>query len=355
MPANTSKRQVAGGVDTHADTHHAAVVDHLGQVLGDHEFPATAAGYQALLRWMRSFGRLLGVGVEGTGSYGAGLNRYLTAAKVRVVEVDRPDRKARRAKGKSDPLDAIGAARAVVSGSATGIPKTRTGPVEAIRVLKVTRDGAVKARTAALNQFVGILTAAPDAIRAELIPLSRAAQIRLCATWAVDPDTLHDPEQATRLALQSLAQRVQVLDAESTQAAAHLSQLVTTTAPALSALFGVGPDTAAQLLITAGDNPDRLRSESSLAHLCGAAPIPASSGKRNNRHRLNRGGDRQANKALYVIVLTRMRFEQRTRDYIARRTSQGLSKKEIIRCLKRYVTREIFNALLADHAAPARA
>jgi transposase len=354
MPSHTSKRQIAGGVDTHADTHHAAAVDHLGRVLGDRQFPTTRAGYQALLQWLRSFGRLMGVGVEGTGSYGAGLNRYLSAAKVRVVDVNRPDRRARRAKGKSDPLDAIAAARAFVSGAATAIPKTRTGPVEAIRVLKVARDGAVKARTAALNQFSGILTSAPDQVRAELKPLTPTARIRHCATWTIDPNNLRSPEQATRLALQTLARRVQALDAEIKQTGKDLNPIVTATAPALTALFGVGPDTAAQLLITAGDNPDRLRSESSLAHLCGAAPIPASSG-RTDRHRLNRGGDRQANKALYTIALTRLRYEQRTRDYATRRTSQGLTKKEIIRCLKRYITREIYIALLHDHTALANA
>jgi transposase len=350
MPARTSKRQVAGGVDTHADTHHAAVVDHLGRVLGDREFPATRAGYQALLRWLRSFGRLLGVGIEGTGSYGAGLNRYLSACGVRVVEVDRPDRRSRRINGKSDPLDAIAAAHAVVSGSATGIPKTRTGPVESIRVLKLTRDSAVKARTAALNQLSGILISAPDQIRAELDSLTPKARIRYCASWVINPADLADPEQATRLALHALARRVLALDEEIKQADKQLTQLVAATAPTLCAQFGVGPDTAAQLLITAGDNPERLRSESSLAHLCGAAPIPASSGKRT-RYRLNRGGDRQANKALYTIALCRMRYEQRTRDYVTRRTHDGLTKKEIIRCLKRYISREIYTALQTDFTA----
>jgi transposase len=358
MPAQKRQRQVAGGVDTHADTHHAAAVDRLGGILGDREFPATPAGYQALLQWLRSFGRLLGVGVEGTGSYGAGLNRYLTAAKVRVVEVNRPDRTARRAKGKSDPLDAIAAARAVVSGTATGTPKTRNGPVESIRVLTVARDGAVKARTAAINQFTAILVTAPDELRTELDPLSKAAKIRACATATLDLDDLDDvPDatHATRVALYWVARRIQALDAEIKQADKHLAAAVTTTAPALTALFGVGPDSAARLLITAGDNPDRLDSESSLAHLCGVAPLPASSGKRSNRHRLNRGGDRQANKALYTITLSRLRYDQRTRDYAARRTNQGLTKREIIRCLKRYIAREIYTALLADYTALTRA
>lgn len=350
MPAQKRQRQVAGGVDTHADTHHAAVVDHLGGILGDREFPATPTGYRALLRWLRSFGRLLGVGVEGTGSYGAGLTRYLTKAQVRVIEVNRPDRTARRATGKSDSLDAIAAARAVVSGTATTIPKTRSGPVESIRVLTVARDGAVKARTAAINQFTAIVLTAPDEIRTQLTPLSKAAQIRTCATASMDLDQLTTTDQATLFALRSLAQRIRALDTEVSHADKHLAAITTRTAPTLTAMFGVGPDSAARLLITAGDNPDRLTTESSLAHLCGVAPLPASSGKRTNRHRLNRGGDRQANKALYTITLSRLRYDQRTRDYATRRTNQGLSKKEIIRCLKRYITREVYTALLADYA-----
>ena len=350
MPATKLKCQITGGVDTHADTHHAAALDQLGRVVADQEFEATAAGYRALLRWLRSLGRVVEVGVEGTGSYGAGLARYLRSNHVKVIEVDRPDRRTRRLKGKSDPIDAIAAARAVQAGTATGTPKTRTGPVEAIRMLRVARSGAVKARTAAFNQFTGILATAPEPVRAELTALPRAARITRCATWPVDHENLNNPDQAVRAALQAIARRVQALDAEITQADAYLTPLVTTTAPRLTALFGVGTEVAGQLLTTAGDNPDRLHSERALAHLCGAAPIPASSG-RTDRHRLNRGGDRAANAALYTIALSRMRYHPRTRDYVARRTTQGLSKKEIIRCLKRYIVREIYEALLADHQA----
>jgi transposase len=344
------KRQVTGGVDTHGATHHGAVGDQVGRVLGDREFPATAAGYRALLTWQRSFGQLVKVGVEGTGTYGAGLARYLAAAGVELVEVDRPDRKTRRAKGKSDPIDAIAAARAALSGQASGAPKTRTGPVEAIRALRVARRGAVKARTAALNQLHGLIAAAPEARRADLVTLSGTALVTACAALPVDEARMTDPVHATHAALVAIAQRVQALTAEITLADQRLQPAVAATAPRLSALFGVAPDVAGQLLASAGDSPDRLRSEAALAHLRGAAPIPASSG-RTDRHRLNRGGDRAANHALYEITLCRMRHDPRTRAYLQRRTKQGLSKKEIMRCLKRYIVREVHTALLADFAA----
>jgi len=341
------KTPVVGGVDTHGLTHHAAVVDQTGRVLGDKEFPATAAGYRALLVWLRSHGRVVKVGVEGTGTYGAGLARYLAAEKVALVEVDRPDRKTRRAKGKSDPIDAIAAARAALSGQADGAPKTRTGPVEAIRALRVARRGAVKARTAALNQLHGLIVAAPQELRDELDAQPRSALVAYCTELAVDERRLADPTNAIRAALQAIARRVQHLDAEIAQADKRLRPVVAKTAPTLSALMGVGPEVAGQLLATAGDNPDRLRSEAALAHLCGAAPIPASSG-RKDRHRLNRGGDRAANNALHTIVLCRMRHDPRTQAYVERRTKNGLGKKEIMRCLKRYVVREVHEALLTD-------
>lgn len=347
-----AKRQlVTGGVDTHGKTHHAAVVDNkTGRVLGDRQFDATMAGYQALLAWLRTFGRPVRVGVEGTGAYGAGLARYLASQQIEVVEVDRPDRKTRRRKGKSDPIDAVSAAQAALSGRASGVPKARTGRVEAIRALRVARNGAVKARVAAINQLHGLIVSAAEPLRAELAGLAKAVLVQRCAALPVDDTRLDDPINATAAALQAIAARILSLEVEINQADQRLRPLVTKTAPRLSALFGVGPEVAGQLLVTAGDNPDRLRSEAALAHLCGVAPIPASSG-RTDRHRLNRGGDRQANKALYTIVLTRLGKDPRTRAYKDRRTKQGLSPKEIIRCLKRYVVREIHAALLADLTA----
>ncbi|MGW5015850.1 IS110 family transposase [Micromonospora chalcea] len=351
------KRSVIGGVDTHRDTHHAAIIDSTGGLLADAEFPATSDGYADLLAWMRSFGRLVAVGVEGTGSYGAGLARHLGSRKVAVVEVDRPDRRTRRAKGKSDPIDAIAAARATLAaaratlaGTAMGIPKTRTGPVEAIRALRVARHGAVKARTAAINQMRGLVAAAPEALRAELTKRSAAVLVNRCAILTADLSRLHDPEQATAAALAGLARRVKALTEEIRALDRQLTPLVRRTAPRTSALFGVGTDVAAQLLTTAGDNPDRLHSEAALAHLCGAAPIPASSG-RVRRHRLHRGGDRGANHALHTTALCRLRYDERTRAYQRRRITEGLSKQEILRCLKRYIVRDIYTALRADFAA----
>lgn len=346
------KARVIGGVDTHEQTHHAAVVEQTGRTLGDREFPATTAGYRALLAWLRSYGTLVKVGVEGTGSYGAGLARYLTKRRVQLVEVNRPDRTTRRAKGKSDPIDAYAAAQAALNGQATATPKTRTGPVEAIRALRVARSGAVKARTAALNQLHALIVAAPQQLRDELTAQPKAALVAYCADLIIaDADVRRgDPADATRAALQAVARRVQHLNTEIRDADKRLRPIVTTIAPRLSALRGVGPEVAGQLLTTAGDNPDRLHSEAALARLCGVAPIPASSG-RLDRHRLHRGGDRAANAAFYVIALCRLRHDARTQTYAQRRTQQGLGKIEIIRCLKRYIVREVYAALIADYKA----
>ena len=343
--------EVIGGVDTHGRTHHAAVIDTAGRLLGDAEFPATGAGYRSLARWLAGFGRVTAVGVEGTGSYGAGLARHLTQAGVRVVEVDRPDRKTRRSRGKSDPIDAVAAARAVLAGTATGTPKARTGPVEAIRALRVARRGAVKARTAALNQLHGLVASAPEDLRASLRGVRARDLVERAARFRIDPTRLDQPGEATRAALRAIAGRIQALDEEIALADTRIAPAVAAAAPATLALFGVGPQVAAQLVVTAGDNPERLRSDAALAHLCGVAPLPASSG-RTDRHRLNRGGDRHANNAIHTIALTRMRHDPRTRAYVQRRTAQGLSKKEIIRCLKRYIVREIHTALLADFTRP---
>ena len=335
--------QITGGVDTHGLTHHAAVIDTVGRHLADREFPATIRGYRDLLDWMRMHGTLVAVGVEGTGAYGAELARVLTAAGVTVVDVDRPDRKTRRMKGKSDPIDAYAAATAVLSGRATGIPKSRDGVVEAVRVLRIARRSAVKARTQAMNQIRGLLVSAPAMLREQVAGLDRAALIRTLARRRPGDD-LSRPLAATRASLRRLARRHQALDEEIAELDAEIGPLVKQAAPALLELFGVGPETAGQLLASAGDNPERMRSEGAFAHLAGVAPIPASSG-RTHRHRLNRGGDRAANNALHTIVLTRMRFDERTRVYVERRTREGLNKKDIMRCLKRFVAREVYRAL----------
>jgi transposase len=340
----TKARKVTGGVDTHGQTHHAAVIDALGRQLADRQFPTTPRGYRALLSWLVNFGQLERVGVEGTGAYGAALSRYLRSEGIDVVEVDRPDRKTRRTRGKSDPVDAYAAALAALSGRAAGIPKSRDGQVEAIRALRVTRRSAVKARTQAINQLRALILTAPAELRQQLRDLSTGRLLDTCARMCPTGD-LADPVQATKAALRRLARRHQQLSEEIRELDAELAPLVTATAPDLLALPGVGIHVAGQLLTTAGDNPDRLHSEAAFAHLCGVAPIPASSG-RTNRHRLNRGGDRAANTALHTIALSRLRWDPRTRTYLARRRQEGLTKPEAMRCLKRYIAREVYRKLI---------
>jgi transposase len=283
---------VTGGVDTHGQTHHAAVLDQVGRRLNDREFSTTPVGYRRMLAWLRDHGELQRVGVEGTGTYGAAPSRYLRGEGVAVLEVDRPDRKARRARGKFDALDAYAAARAALSGTVTVTPKSRDGHVEAIRALRVARASAVKARTQAINQLKALLVTGPAELREQLRDLNTTTQIAACARLRPIAE-LSDPEQATKTALRRLARRHQHLCNEIADADRELKALVTTAAPRLLELTGVGVEVAGQLLVTAGDNPARLRSEAAFAHLCGVAPIPASSG-RTHRHRLNRGGDRES-------------------------------------------------------------
>ncbi len=340
MPAPTVP--VTVGVDTHLETHVAAVVDQTGRLLGTQAFPASTRGYVALVTWAERFGPVERIGVEGTGTYGAGLTRFVRTDGLAVVEVARPDRSTRRRLGKSDPIDAQAAARATLARVATATPKTREGQVEMIRLLRVARRGAMKARIAAAEQLLGVLCSAPDELRQPLLRLKTKALVGACA--AMRPGPLTSTSAATKTTLGTLARRWQQLQAELDQLDTQLQALVGSVAPTLVALPGVGIETAGQLLVTAGDNPQRLRSEAAFAHLCGTAPIPASSG-RTDRHRLNRGGDRRANNALWRIALVRMRCHPPTRAYVERRTKQGLSKLDIMRCLKRYIAREIYHQL----------
>jgi transposase len=343
MAKKPKQRRIIGGVDTHKDTHHAAVVLMNGRRLADTHFPATVAGYRALLGWMRGFGRLHAVGAEGTGSYGAALARHLTGKGVKVIEVDGPDRRQRRTKGKSDPLDACAAADAVLSGRASAVPKAADGITESIRALHTVRAGAVKSRTACMNELHALLITAPAPLREELADHTGARLVQACSQLQPTGD-LADPEQGVRYALRTLAGRWHDLNTEITGLDTQLAALVKQARPDLLEINGVGVETAAQLLSTCGDNPDQLSCEAAFASLCGVSPVPASSGK-TTRHRLNRGGDRQANRALYIIVVSRMAHDARTRAYMARRTTEGLSKKEIIRCLKRCLARELYKIL----------
>ena len=334
---------VIGGVDTHVDAHVAAAVNHVGGVLGVESFATTRAGYRRLVGWLRSHGELTLVGVEGTGSYGVGLSRYLTRAGIDVVEVDRPNRQVRHRQGKSDPVDAVAAARAALSGTATGSPKSRDGNVEAIRVLMIARPSAVHTRIESLNQLRHMVFTATPEIRAKFTGLTAISLANKASSLRPRPgeDTVR---YTTLITLRALGQRVQYLREETKGLNRLLRPLIRQTAPELLDVFGVGFDTAAKLLVAAGDNPERIRTEAAWGHLCGVAPIPASSGK-TRRYRLNRGGNRQANSALYHIVITRMRHHQATRDYVARRLAEGKTMGEIARILKRYAAREVFKHL----------
>ncbi|MEV4418306.1 IS110 family transposase [Catellatospora sp. NPDC049609] len=348
-----TKRAVIGGVDTHGLTHHAAVIDEQGRLLDDAQFTADTAGYRQLAAWLRRHGDVLKVGVEGTGSYGAGLATFLLEQGVTVLEVDRPDRRTRRRRGKSDAIDAEAAARAALSGTATALPRGRHGVIESIRALRIARSGAVKARTAAINSLKSLLVTAPAALRESLAGKGSSALVAACARLRAGDD-LSDATTGVKAALVAVARRVTQLDAEIAASDARLGQLLAAAAPTTMALKGIGPDHAGQLLATAGANPERLRGEAAFAHLCGVAPIPASSGK-TNRHRLHRGGDRDANRALHLAVVVRMRYCQRTRAYVTRRTTDGLAKPDIMRCLKRYLAREVYHAIKADFEALHRA
>jgi transposase len=333
------------GVDTHAELHVAAALDERGRLLGTCTIPTTTVGFGELVRWINHYGELAQVGIEGTGSYGAGLARWLRARNVTVVEVDRPDRRTRRRRGKSDSVDAEAAARAVLAGTATAQPKAGTGAMEMVRTLRVARQSAIKARTQAANELHALVVTAPDAMRAQLRRLKLAQLVGTAAAFRPSPE-LTTPAAATELALKTIAVRYQQLSAEIEALDKHLDQLVAKAAPALVAIKGVGTDIAATLLTVAGDNPDRLNNEGAFAHRVGVAPIEASSGK-ITRYRLNRGGDRQGNRALYLLAVGRMGWDPATKAYVERRTAEGRTKPEIIRCLKRYIARELYPVLLA--------
>jgi transposase len=332
-------RVVTGGVDTHKDFHVAAVVDETGRILDVGSFPASTAGYRALLGWMRGFGTLERVGVEGTGSYGAGLARHLADETVTVVEVNRPNRQTRRRRGKNDTVDAEAAARAALNGEAVAVPKARDGIVESIRALRVAFCSARDTRTRVANQLRDLIAVAPEALRASLEPLATPARADRCARFR--PGDIADPVEGTRAAMRSLARRYQTLTVELEELRAQLDVLTARANPGLRGAVGVGVDVASIVLVAAGDNPDRLTSDAAFAALCGASPVEASSG-RIVRHRLNRGGNRQANHALWRIAMVRLTCDPRTQHYAQRRSAEGKTPRDIMRCLKRAIAREIY-------------
>lgn len=336
------------GIDTHKDTHHVAVIDTAGAVVADRQFTTSPAGTRALLAWLGQW-QIESVGIEQTGTYGSGVSVALLQAGHQVIDVNTPDLTVRAGRGKSDPIDAVMAAEAVRTGRAATIAKDRRGVIESIRFLQIARNSAVKARSAALTQIGSLAVVAPPQLRERLGTTSRqitAASLRL----RPDHSRLSDPVQAAKTALRSIAERIRDLDAEIKALDVELGALVRAVAPRLLQRPQVGIQTAAQLLITAGQNPDRIATDAAFARLTGVAPIPASSGK-TNRMRLHRGGDRQANKAIHMVAIGRLKSHQPAIDYLARRTRQGLSKKDAIRAMKRLIARELHGALKADLTA----
>lgn len=354
MPSIALERSdVIVGVDTHKDEHVAFAIDGLGGAVDEPRFfPANPDGYADMLTWATGLGDLHAFGVEGCGSYGSGLARFLRRHEHNVREVARPPRKGeRRLSGKSDAIDAEHAARVLLSGTGSVTPKLANGQIEAIRLIKIARDTAVTGHSRAIITLKAVLVTASDELRLDLEPLTNH-KLALAAAQLDTVGDISDPEVAMRNTLACLALRWIALHEEIKIHTAHLKALTQAAAPEMLKRFGIGFDSAAEMLVTAGDNTDRIHSEAAFAKLCGACPIPAGSGKTSGRHRLNRGGNRQANAALYRIIIVRMRWHPPTIAYVERRTEQGLTKKDIIRCLKRFVAREIYN-LLPEPSGPA--
>ena len=343
--AQLERPRVTVGVDTHLDNHVISVIDSIGIHLDDRSIPTTPAGYQDAVSWVRSLGEIDCFGLEGTGAYGAGFARHLRAEGIQVIEINRPDRSTRHQKGKSDPIDAQCAARAVLARTATNAPKDADDTVEMIRVLRVARCTAIKAKTQAMNALRALLVTAPVELREQLRELSAIKLIAVVGAFR--PGDITSPMAANRASMRVLGRRHAELTTEIDGLDIEVDRLTAIASPELRELTGVGPEVAAALLQAVGDNPDRVKSEASFAQLCGVAPLPASSGK-TTRHRLNRGGNRQANAALYRIVLVRLRWHQPTKDYMTKRLAENKTKPEIIRCLKRYVAREVFAVLRAS-------
>ncbi|TFD05850.1 MULTISPECIES: IS110 family transposase [unclassified Cryobacterium] len=324
------------GVDTHKDVHVGAVLTMAGVLLATHSFATTSAGYQALLLWAYRFGEVSAAGIECTGSYGSALMKYLHTQHVLVFEVNQPDRALRRKAGKTDAVDAEAAGRAVLAGRSLSTPKDGIGGSENLRQMRLVKSSAVKARTTAINQLKGLVVGAEPGLRDELRGLTTKALTRACAVML--------PTSVERMLMAELAHRISSLTDELTRLKTVMTQTVTACVPELLQRSGIGYDSAAALIIAVGDNPERMTNEASFAALCGVSPVEFSSGQTTKR-RLNRGGNRQANAALYRIVLTRLRWDPRTQEYLKNRTEKGKSKRDVIRCLKCYIAREIFTII----------
>ena len=337
-------RCVVGGVDTHKDLHVAAVVDERDCVLETCSFATTRQGYRLMLAWMRSFGTLRCVGIESTGSYGAGLLRYMQAAGIEILEVTTPDRHDRRKRGKNDDLDAQNAAHAAFAGQRTVTPRSRDGMVEFFEFSRACRKTAVNARRIALQMIQNTIIAAPDGLRDQLRQMTRMQLVRTLAAWRPDMTAYRDLEAAYRISLKSLARRYLELHDETADLDMMIGAIVANRAGTRRPQFDRS-QRCRPAPAHAGDNPERLKSEACFAALCGVSPVPASSGK-TVRHRLNRGGDRAANSALHIIAIGRLRTDEKTKAYVARRVAEGHSKLEAIRAVKRYIAREVYGIIM---------
>ena len=335
--------RIYAGVDTHSDTHTLALIDEYGRPLATQTFTADPTGYERLAAMIGDPDACLGIGVEGTNSYGAAPARRLVEAGYDVHEVLRPKRAVRRRDGKSDPVDALAAARSVLAGDGTSVPKSADGWVEALRALNAERAQLVTAMTALSNSATGLLTTAPEHIRERYRGLRTPIRMRRLAVCRPSGNMV---EQGMLVALKAAGKAWKALKEQADLLEKNMRLILEEHARPLLDIYCASTVTAATLAIVAGDNPERIRSEAAFAKLCGACPIPASSGK-TNRHRLNKGGNRQGNSALHHIAIVRMRYHQPTRDYVNRKTGEGKGKMEIIRCLKRFIAREAYRALVS--------
>lgn len=321
------------GVDTHKDTNMLALLDPLCRVIGTWEFPTGEAGYSELERAIGD--RSVPVGIEGTGSYGAGLTAHLKRCGYDVYEVIRPKR-AQRRRGKSDPIDAIAAAKNLAAEEGLS-PKEFEGAVDEIRWLMAVREQLVRHMTAMVNGVKAMLVKSPDHVRQAYEGMGVDAMMEKLASSR--------PKDACRRSMRMLAKRWIEAGKDSDDLEDEIKSLVIESYPSLIGAEGISAITAARLIVAVGSNPERMKSEAAFSMLCGTSPIPASSGKTNGRHRLNRGGDRQANRAIHEIARARMTFDGRTKAYIARKTSEGMTKKEAVRCLCRFIAREVFRLM----------
>lgn len=330
------------GVDTHVETHSAAALDaHTGGVLGEVTVDATTVGYTQLVEFADAHAQLRAWAIEGTGGHGAGLARHLAGREELVVELDRPHRTHRRNGAKSDPLDAIRAAREAMTRTRLGTPRS-SGDRQALSVLLAARRSAINAATDAQRQLFSLVIAAPEPIRSKFRGQTSPTRLKTAAALRIPASA--DTETATTIAaLRALARRALTLNKEAGEHQRAILAIVRSWRPDLLTQPGVGPIVAATVLC-AWSHPGRIHSEAAFAMLAGAAPIPASSGQ-TTRHRLNRYGDRQLNRALHTIALSRLKYHQPTRDYLARRTAEGKTTREIKRCLKRYLARDLYRQL----------